>query len=236
MAWPGRPVIHFAIARYTGRMRLQKRWGWWLLLSGFCLALFGAVGALQLDSFSPDPLRLAFRRVQLGMTTNEVDALMKGVDGLKTGRVGGGDDILVPDEQLPIPMILDKTTDTARAYYDERPNGNKKNAPFHPMTSWSHDLALVASWGWHATTAFLPTSTSQADNSVGTLPKQRNSSYQPGPSNGHLHRGQRTKRNRRLLVRGQWSCVWLVLSRPRAAYREIGLAPKPVRGTAGDAA
>jgi hypothetical protein len=85
-------------------MRLPKRWRWWLLLGGLCLALVGALGALLLESPAPDRVRLAFGRVQLGMTTTDVNAVMMELGRLRGGRGG----ILLPEEQFPNPVTLDR--------------------------------------------------------------------------------------------------------------------------------
>jgi hypothetical protein len=52
------------------------RWRWWLLL-GCCLVVLGSVGALLYELLTPDPVRLAFSRVQLGMTESDVQAVLQ---------------------------------------------------------------------------------------------------------------------------------------------------------------
>jgi hypothetical protein len=79
-----------------------KRWRWWLLLGGLCLALLGALGALLLESPAPDPMRLAFGQIQMGMTTSEVDAVMRDIKRVKTGRRGS--DAIVAEEYFPTSM------------------------------------------------------------------------------------------------------------------------------------
>jgi hypothetical protein len=54
------------------------RWRWWLVAVGLCL--IAVAGAFWLQSLARDPAKMAFDRIQLGMSHNEVRAaiLMEG--------------------------------------------------------------------------------------------------------------------------------------------------------------
>jgi hypothetical protein len=112
--------------RRAGRTRVRlkqmrtwpKRWRWWLPLGGLCLTLLGALGALLQASLAPDTVRLTFGRIQMGMTTSEVDALTKHIKRVKTGRRVSS--AIVAEEYFPPSMGPLKTAmrpgHTARVY------------------------------------------------------------------------------------------------------------------------
>jgi hypothetical protein len=76
-----------------------RHWRRWLLF-GCCLVVLGSVGALLYELLRPDPVRLAFSRVQLGMTENEVLAVVNQIGAPRIEPAEG--EILIMDDQYPI--------------------------------------------------------------------------------------------------------------------------------------
>jgi hypothetical protein len=88
-----------------------KRWRWWLS-AGLGLAVVGSLlGALLFESLSPSSVR-PIDRIQLGMTANEVDAVMDEIREM--GR--SGRDILILEEESEKPASLMNDSDAPHDY------------------------------------------------------------------------------------------------------------------------